>query len=167
MQYFLLLLFCLCLPLSAAASLVSPDGPADKVIVEKAKRRLLLLKKGEIIRVYKIALGPHPIGHKVQEGDGRTPEGKYVISGRNPKSAYHLSLRISYPNAQDKAYAAKLGVSPGGDIMIHGLPNMISKVKAAKLLRKDWTAGCLAVTDEEIEEIWKLVPDGTEIELKA
>ncbi|MBP3345408.1 MAG: L,D-transpeptidase family protein [Alphaproteobacteria bacterium] len=142
-----------------------PEEPADKILVQKSERKLYLLKNGEVLRSYHIGLGPNPVGHKTQEGDGKTPEGKYKINGRNPKSAYHLSLRVSYPNAEDKANAAKRGVSPGGDIMIHGLPNALSKLRAEKLLKKDWTAGCIAVSDKEIEEIWRMVPNGTEIEI--
>lgn len=142
-----------------------PEEPADKILVQKSERKLYLLKNGEVLRSYHIGLGPNPVGHKTQEGDGKTPEGKYKINGRNPKSAYHLSLRVSYPNAEDKANAAKRGVSPGGDIMIHGLPNALSKLRAEKLLKKGWTAGCIAVSDKEIEEIWRMVPNGTEIEI--
>lgn len=165
MSFFRFLAVFMFLAASAFGRLFLPEEPADKVLVQKAERKLYLLKKGEVLRSYHIGLGPNPVGHKTQEGDGKTPEGKYKISGRNPKSAYHLSLRISYPNAKDKAQAAKRGVSPGGDIMIHGLPNLLSKLRAEKLLKKDWTAGCIAVSDKEIEEIWRMVPNGTEIEI--
>lgn len=165
MSFFRFLAVFMFLAAPAFGRLFLPEEPADKVLVQKAERKLYLLKKGEVLRSYHIGLGPNPIGHKTQEGDGKTPEGKYKISGRNPKSAYHLSLRVSYPNAKDKAQAAKRGVSPGGDIMIHGLPNLLSKLRAEKLLKKDWTAGCIAVSDEEIEEIWRMVPNGTEIEI--
>jgi len=109
-----------------------------------------------ILRQYRIALGRDPIGHKQCEGDGRTPEGRYTIDRRNPKSKYHLSLHISYPNADDVARAQAAAVEPGGDIMIHGL-------KDGELRDGDWTQGCIAVTNEEMEEIWGLVPDGTVI----
>lgn len=137
---------------------------ADSIVVNKAERKLYLKKGNDIIREYKIALGPQPVGHKQQEGDGKTPEGKYKISGRNPQSAYHLSLRISYPNEADKKQAAQRGVSAGDDIMIHGYPNLAPNVVFNKIHENyDWTAGCIAVTDDEIEEIWHLVPDNTPI----
>lgn len=138
---------------------------ADRVVVHKAERELLLVAEGKILKRYRIALGGHPRGHKTQEGDRRTPEGVYRIAGRNPRSAYHLSLRISYPNEEDRTQAARRGVSPGGDIMIHGLPNGFGWI--GRLHRwADWTAGCIAVTDSEIEEIWRSVPDGTPVEIK-
>ncbi|MCU1235990.1 MAG: ErfK/YbiS/YcfS/YnhG [Candidatus Solibacter sp.] len=129
---------------------------ASLIVVHKGRREMLLLRGESILRQYSIALGPNPTGHKVQEGDGRTPEGRYTIDYRNPKSKYHLSLHISYPNAGDIACAREAGVSPGGDIMIHGL-------KGATPTPGDWTQGCIAVTNEEMEEIWSLVPDGTPI----
>lgn len=139
----------------------------DNILVEKKARRLYLRQGSKIVRIYKIALGPEPEGHKEKEGDGRTPEGKYVISGRNPHSAYHLSLRISYPNAEDKRRAARNKMSPGGDIMIHGFPNHAPDFFFDVIHKyKDWTAGCIAVTDTEIEEIWKLTPDNTPIEIR-
>jgi len=124
--------------------------------VNKSRRELLLLRGNVILRQYRIALGRDPIGHKQCEGDGRTPEGRYTIDRRNPKSKYHLSLHISYPNADDVARAQAAAVEPGGDIMIHGL-------KDGELRDGDWTQGCIAVTNEEMEEIWGLVPDGTVI----
>ncbi|MEI2779728.1 MAG: L,D-transpeptidase family protein [Candidatus Competibacter sp.] len=127
--------------------------------MHKAERELLLVAGEKTLKRYRIALGGHPQGHKTQEGDRRTPEGVYRIAGRNPRSAYHLSLRISYPNEDDRIQAASRGVSPGGDIMIHGLPNGFGWI--GRLHRwADWTAGCIAVTDSEIEEIWRSVPDG-------
>ncbi len=160
----LLATFFAALPLVAAAAL-SPAVQADQVVIRKAKRELLLLSKGKEIRRYKIALGANAIGHKVKRGDGRTPEGSYTISGRNERSAFHRSLRISYPNDQDRALARKLGVDPGGDIMIHGLPNGQGWIGQAHRLQ-DWTQGCIAVTDEEIEEIWRLVPNGTPVRIE-
>ncbi len=139
--------------------------PADRVLVEKQGRRLTLLSKGEVIKSYKIALGKNPVGPKERLGDNKTPEGIYVIDSRNGKSAYHLSLHISYPNEQDRKRAKKLGVSPGGDIMIHGLKNGFSWVGASHV-DVDWTNGCIAVTDQEMEEIYRLVPNGTVIEIR-
>lgn len=137
---------------------------ADAIIIKKAARTLTLLKGGTPLKNYSVALGFEPSGHKQQEGDGRTPEGSYSISGRNPRSQFHLSLRISYPNRADRERAAKRGVSAGSDIMIHGLPNGAGAIGAAHLLR-DWTAGCIAVTSEEIEEIYASVANGTPVEI--
>ena len=139
--------------------------PADKVLIEKKERRLTLLLKGEVIKSYKIALGGNPVGPKERQGDNKTPEGTYFIESRNGNSDYHLSLRISYPNEKDKMRAKELGVSPGGDIMIHGIKNGLGWVGALHA-GIDWTQGCIAVTDEEMEEIYKLVPNGTIVEIR-
>jgi murein L,D-transpeptidase YafK len=136
--------------------------PADKVLIEKKERRLTLLSKGEVIKTYKIALGGDPVGPKVMQGDNKTPEGVYTIDSRNSNSEYHLSLHISYPNEIDKKRAKKLGVSPGGDIMIHGIKNGLGWVGASHA-KFDWTKGCIAVTDEEMQEIYRLVPNGTTV----
>jgi len=137
---------------------------ADRVVVHKKERTLELFKNGSSIRKYKVALGAEPVGPKTQEGDHKTPEGIYVIDRRNERSKFYRALHISYPNADDKSRAEKLGVSPGGDIMIHGLPNGFGWLAASHRVR-DWTDGCIAVTDKEMDEIWKLVPDGTSIEI--
>ena len=130
----------------------------------KEKRLLLLMKEGEILKAYRISLGKQPVGHKKCVGDQRTPEGKYVLDARNPDSRFYKSLHISYPNLSDIRSAKQRGVSPGGDIMIHGLPNESGGI--GPLHRKiDWTDGCIAVTNTEIEEIWRLVPNGTPIEI--
>lgn len=139
------------------------ERPVDRIVVEKALRRMDLLSNGEVVRSYEIALGFAPDGDKQEEGDGRTPEGEYVIEGRNPSSAYHLSLKVSHPDASDRAAAAALGVSPGGDIFIHGAPNWWFLLGQPP---GDWTRGCIAVTKDEIDEIWRLVPDGTPIEIR-
>ena len=139
--------------------------PADKVLIEKKERRLTLLSKGEVIKTYKIALGGNPVGPKERQGDNKTPEGTYIIDSRNRDSGYHLSLHISYPNEKDKMRAKELGVSPGGDIMIHGIKNGLTWVGASHA-EVDWTKGCIAVTDEEMEEIYKLVPNGTIAEIR-
>ena len=128
---------------------------ADEIRVDKSERRMELLRDGKVIKVYRILLGDAPIGHKRQQGDERTPEGRYSISFRNDKSRFHLSLRISYPNAADRAQAQARGVDPGGDIMIHG--------KTPPGYSRDWTDGCIALTDQQIEEVWRLVPVGTPI----
>jgi murein L,D-transpeptidase YafK len=150
-----------------AVSLGEPASSAetaDQVIVNTSKRELLLLRNGKLLRSYKIALGRNPVGPKQRQGDGKTPEGAYTISGRNTSSAYYKSLRISYPNASDRERAHRQGAKPGGDIMIHGLPNGRGYIGAAHRLI-DWTDGCIAVTDAEIDEIWRLVPDGTPVQI--
>jgi murein L,D-transpeptidase YafK len=140
-------------------------GPADKILIEKKERRLTLFSKGEVLKTYKIALGGNPNGPKERQGDNKTPEGTYIIDSRNKDSRYHLSLHISYPNEKDKKRAKELGVSPGVDIMIHGIKNSFSWVGDFHK-EVDWTKGCIAVTDEEIEEIEKLVPNGTIVEIR-
>ena len=139
--------------------------PADKILIEKKERRLTLLSRGERLRTYKIALGENPVGPKERQGDNKTPEGIYVIDSRNRDSGYHLSLHISYPNEKDKKRAKELGVYPGGNIMIHGIKNGLSWVGDFHA-EVDWTKGCIAVTDEEIEEIDRLVPNGTIVEIR-
>ncbi|MBI5741393.1 MAG: L,D-transpeptidase family protein [Nitrospirae bacterium] len=141
------------------------NGPADTILIEKKERRLTLISKGKALRTYKIALGENPNGPKETQGDNKTPEGTYFIDSRNRDSRYHLSLHISYPNEKDKKRAKELGVSPGGDIMIHGIKNGFSWVGDSHA-KVDWTKGCIAVTDEEIEEIEKLAPDGTIVEIR-
>ncbi len=138
--------------------------PADKVLIEKQARRLTLLSKGEVIKTYNIALGGNPVGPKERQGDNKTPEGIYVIDLRNGNSGYHLSLHISYPNEQDRMRARELGVSPGGDVVIHGIKNGFSPLGASHA-ESDWTQGCIAVTNQEMEEIYKLVPNGTLVEI--
>ena len=140
-------------------------GSVDRILIEKGTRRLMLISRGEVLKSYKIALGGNPIGPKERQGDNKTPEGTYVIDGRNRDSRFHLSLHISYPNERDKNRAKVLGVSPGGDIMIHGIKNGFSWVGDAHT-GVDWTKGCIAVTDEEIEEIDKLAPNGTIVEIR-
>lgn len=130
---------------------------ASRIVVHKSRREMLLLRGESVLRSYRVALGPNPLGHKEREGDGRTPEGHYRIDRRNPRSRYHLALHISYPNEADVARARALGVSPGGDIMIHGLKDGRGE--------GDWTQGCIAVRNEEMEEIWDLVPEGTAVEI--
>ncbi len=134
------------------------DGPeVTHVLVNKGERRMHLFHHDKVLESYDIGLGFAPIGHKSVEGDGRTPEGQYWIDRRNPNSAYHLSIGISYPNAADRAAAAALGKSPGGDIFIHGTP------KAFRRAPPDWSAGCITVKNREIEQIYAMVRDGTPI----
>lgn len=140
---------------------------AAEVWVYKSERRLDLLDaKGNPIRSYQVSLGKNPIGNKIKEGDGRTPEGKYIIDARNEKSEFFLSLRLSYPNSADRTKAKKNGISPGGNIFIHGLPNGKSWMFWKYNKKRDWTNGCIAVDNDEIKEIWRLVPDGTPIIIK-
>lgn len=135
---------------------------ADFVRVDKSDRTLTLYREGKLLREYTgIALGDAPEGHKRFEGDERTPEGRYTIDTRNPASAYHLSLRVSYPNDADRAFAEGQGQSPGGDIFIHGQPNN----SPLDRLPGDWTDGCIAVSDAEMDELWGAIADGTPIEI--
>ncbi len=149
----------------APAAPLAEGAKADMIVVAKAERTLTLMRKGAPLKSYRVALGGDPVGPKRQQGDRRTPEGKYRIDYRNPKSRFHLSLHISYPSRQDRRAAKKRGVSPGGDIMIHGLPNGYGWIGIAHRV-VDWTDGCIALTDEEIEELWRAVPNGTPIEIK-
>ncbi|MFA7429168.1 MAG: L,D-transpeptidase family protein [Rhodospirillaceae bacterium] len=157
---------------SAATASPTPAPPvvavqADYVLVEKAARRMTLWRNREVIGQYTIRLGLNPVGTKQQEGDKRTPEGMYWIIGRNPDSRFHRSLAISYPEPWDRVRASQRGVNPGGDIVIHGLPKGVDHAKALAIHRDgDWTDGCIAVTNSEIEELWSRIPDGTPIEIK-
>lgn len=137
---------------------------ADLIVVIKSKRVMFLFSEGKIIKAYKIALGKNPAGKKTVQGDGKTPEGRYLIIDRNPNSNFYKSLKISYPNPSDIERANQLGMPPGGDIMIHGLSKNIQYLGKYHIL-EDWTEGCIAVTNEEIDEIWEIVQDGTPIEI--
>jgi murein L,D-transpeptidase YafK len=148
----------------AAGRPVTPQK-ADSVLILKKDHMMELLAGGKVIRTYKVSLGRGGLAPKEREGDGRTPEGHYIIDARNAASAYHRALHISYPNAEDRQRAAKLGVPPGGEIMIHGLPNGVSWLGSSHRLY-DWTLGCIAVTDPEIDEIWTMVPVGTPVEIR-
>jgi murein L,D-transpeptidase YafK len=139
---------------------------ADKVVVKKSERKMQLIQGGEVVREYKIALGDRPRGHKMQEGDERTPEGDYILDWRNPNSRFHKSIHVSYPNSRDIRFARFLGQSPGGMIMIHGQPNHIRSAKIkAEYQRRDWTDGCIAVQNHEMDEIWRTVRNGTPIKI--
>jgi len=136
-------------------------GPeVTHVVVDKADRRMYLLHHDEVLKDYKVGLGFAPEGHKQFEGDGKTPEGTYLIDRRNPNSEFHLSIGISYPNEADREFASSQGKSPGGDIFIHGRPK---KYRDGK---RDWTAGCIAVTDRQMEDIYAMVRDGTPITIR-
>lgn len=147
------------------ANALATDFPvADRVLVEKGKRKLYLLRNGEIFRTFDIALGIEPIGHKHKEGDNRTPEGHYWLDLRNDRSDYFLSIRISYPNAEDRREAKREGVDPGGQIMIHGQPN--TPTYSAGYYRKtDWTNGCIALSNSDMIDIWLMTPKRVPIDI--
>jgi murein L,D-transpeptidase YafK len=138
---------------------------ADRVVVVKKARTLELLSQGKVIKTYKVALGGDPEGPKTKQGDHKTPEGTYVLDFRNAHSQFYKAIHISYPSDHDRALARRSGVSPGGDVFLHGLPSGFGVIGAAHRL-KDWTDACIAVTNKEIDEIWKAVPDGTQIEIR-
>ena len=140
----------------------SDEGAADEIVVRKSERKLYLLRAGEVVRSYDIALGRSPEGHKQREGDLRTPEGTYLIDWRKTDSEFYLALHISYPNEQDRRAARRRGVDPGGMIMIHGLPNEL-KYPRRDYLRSDWTDGCIAVSNAAMIDLWLSVPDQTPI----
>lgn len=144
------------------------QGPrADLVVVEKSKHKMYLFEDGEVLKAYDISLGQNPIGHKRQRGDMRTPEGRYIIDYKNNNSKFYRSLNISYPNEFDIAQARHRGVDPGDDIVIHGLPNGVSdNSPAAQEIPKNWTEGCIAVRNFEMDEIWSLIDVDTPIEIR-
>jgi len=142
-----------------------PDAVADRIVVDKTHHIMTLYSHEQPLRSYAVALGRGGLDIKTREGDNRTPEGQYRIDGRNPRSAFHLSLHISYPEARDVAKAAAHGENPGGDIMIHGIRNGLGWIGTSHRWL-DWTAGCIAVTNREVEEIWRVVVDGTPIEIR-
>lgn len=149
----------------AASAPAAPLGKADRILILKAERKLTLYHAGRPLKTYLVALGGSPEGDKQCEGDSRTPEGTYRIDLKNRASRFHRSLRVSYPDATDRAEARKRGCSPGGDIFIHGLGKDFAFL--GKLHRaRDWTLGCVAVTNEEIEEIWAAVDVGTVVEIR-
>jgi murein L,D-transpeptidase YafK len=162
---FTALAFALLSAAMAAQSATQALPHADRVVVLKKARTLELLRTGKVIKTYKVALGGDPVGPKTRQGDHKTPEGVYVLDFRNAHSQFYKSIHISYPSERDREVARQKGVSPGGDVFVHGLPNGFGAVGAAHRL-KDWTDGCIAVTDQEIDEIWKAVPDGIPIEIK-
>ena len=149
----------------ANAAIPADTRPADRILIEKSARTLTLLRDGKVLKTYKVALGGQPIGAKDRQGDHKTPEGKYFVDEKKPPSRFYLALHLSYPSDADKEKARRLGVSPGGDVEIHGLGKAYGWVGSAHTLH-DWTDGCIAVTNEEIEEIFKLVPIGTPVEIR-
>jgi murein L,D-transpeptidase YafK len=164
----------LVLAATAAAVVTWADAPAqplpasaqaDLLVVEKRRRQLIAYSQGRVLRTYRVSLGTVPVGPKIRQGDGRTPEGRYVIDRHNPRSGFHRALRVAYPSAAESGRARAGGYDPGGDIMVHGLKNGLGWVGRAHRF-VDWTVGCVAVTNPEIEELYRIVPDGTPIEIK-
>jgi lipoprotein-anchoring transpeptidase ErfK/SrfK len=152
-------------PLPSMRVKLGPPAAADSIVVYKRERTLVLFNRGVPVRSYFVALGSQPVGDKVKVGDQRTPEGLFYINAHNPASKFHLALRISYPSDAHRARAAALGVDPGGDIMIHGLSKEYAEA-GTNHLQNDWTNGCVALSNKEIEEIWHAVPDGTPVQIK-
>lgn len=150
--------------LSACAPPV-PERNVDLVVVEKSKNQMHLMKKGKAVRTYHVALGGNPVGHKVQEGDMRTPEGRYLLNFKNTKSKFYKSINIDYPNDRDIARARARGVDPGDDIVLHGFPNELGNVRGP-VEPLNWTEGCIAVRNDEMDEIWELVALDTPIEIR-
>jgi murein L,D-transpeptidase YafK len=144
----------------------APAGPVDRIYVDKSEHWMAVYHAGQIIREFRVALGRGGLRPKQHAGDGRVPEGVYAISAHNPDSAYHLSLRISYPSPDDELGARERRMNPGGDIMIHGLPNGRGWIGSMHR-RADWTDGCLAVTDAEMDWLYRAVPDGTPVVIVA
>ena len=160
-----MLIFLAVVPAAALSTAAPPAQVVDRIVVKKADHTLSLLSHGHIIKTYHVSLGPNPVGPKQKQGDGKTPEGTYVIDSRNAASKFHLSLHVSYPNAADRARAKAAGVDPGRDIMIHGLGRGLGWMGPLQRTR-DWTAGCIAVTNAEIEEIWARVKVGTVVDIR-
>lgn len=165
-----LLLAALVVVIAAAIYAMFPPGApptalADKVVVLKHEHQMILMRNGTALKTYKVSVGRSPIGPKTRSGDHRTPEGTYALDWRNPKSKFHLSLHISYPNARDIENARREGVQAGGDIMIHGIQNGLGWIGRFHRF-VDWTDGCIAVTNAEMDQIWRSVPDGTLIEIR-
>lgn len=152
-------------PVSSPPITVAAPPALLRIEIYKASRSLQLWRGAQLLQSVGIALGQQPIGHKTCEGDSRTPEGVYTVTERKADSRFHLALRLSYPNTDDRLRAARLGCNPGGDIMIHGLPNGRGYMGSAHR-QEDWTEGCAAVTNEEMDRLWALVPAGTRVEIR-
>ena len=145
-------------------SAVPPQLLADRVVVRKSERKMYLMHADTVLRSYRVALGLNPVGPKVQEGDSRTPEGHYMLTRRNPRSEYFLSIQVSYPNDRDMQRARRNRLTPGGAIMIHGLPNELRR-EPSYYEKRDWTDGCIAVSDSDMLEIWLMTPPDTPIDI--
>ena len=160
-----ILLLCMALASSLLVEAQTQPLAIDKIVVEKSGHIMKTYKLGRLVASYKIALGSKPIGHKQQAGDGKTPEGIYYIANKNPHSKFHKSLLVSYPNPTDLQHARKLGVAAGGDIMIHGVGKSFAWL--GRLHRfKDWTQGCIAVSNAEIDDLYAATPLGTMVEIR-
>jgi len=165
------MMFALILSIILGTSLSAPQAgtaqavpKSDRVVVKKSRRELLLLNNSRVIYVFPIALGDEPEGDKLEEGDWRTPEGRYIIDWRNPDSRFYKSLHISYPNARDRQESTSAGVDPGGMIMIHGHP-LDAGHHPEKYIGRDWTDGCIALENEDMDIVWSSVDDGTPIDI--
>lgn len=161
MLYFLLII----LNIVSFNSFAANSNTPDQIIVLKSDRVLLTVKGNKILKEYPIALGKNPIGDKIQQGDDKTPEGRYQISGKNGQSKFHLNLGISYPSALDRKQAKQLGVSPGGDIVLHGLPNRAPALLHKEIMANNWTNGCIALANKHIQELFRIVRVGTPIHI--
>jgi murein L,D-transpeptidase YafK len=161
MSCLLTLVFALC---AHAEGTASAPALADRVVIRKAERLLLLERNGRILREYPVSLGQNPFGHKQRRGDKRTPEGSYVVTQRRSESRFYKALLISYPNRNDIKTALEKGYDPGGMIMIHGMPEA-ARGDEEDYIQRDWTDGCIAVTNEAIDQIWSLVRDGTPVDI--
>lgn len=167
-------LFLLCAQqpsLAASSKQHSPDsssasslGKIDLVVVTKSKAKMVLMRNGKVMRQYRIAMGDRPKGHKLKEGDQRTPEGRYILDYKKSDSAYYRAIHISYPNDEDKLRAKALGISPGGQIMIHG-QNPNSSLTPEEAQKFNWTDGCIAITNRQMDELWGSIEPGTPIEI--
>ncbi|QBF84336.1 hypothetical protein EXU30_17910 [Shewanella maritima] len=163
----MLRLFCvtLCVLVSLSSSFAHAlSGKADLVIVKKSESSMQILRQGKVLKTYHIAMGDAPQGHKLTEGDQRTPQGRYILDYKKSDSAFYRSIHISYPNEEDKLRAKALGISPGGLIMIHG-ENPKSKLPPLEQQKYNWTNGCIAVTNKEMDELWQVIDPGTPIEI--
>ncbi len=160
-----LLLVASLVQVSAPTGTVAPHEKVDLIVVEKAAHAMTLMSKGNALKTYRVALSTVPLGAKERVGDHKVPEGKYTIDEKKPASRFHLYLHVSYPNAADRARAKKLGVDPGGEIEIHELEKKYAWLGSMHR-EKDWTDGCIAVTNAEIEEIYPLVAVGTAVEIR-
>jgi murein L,D-transpeptidase YafK len=164
-SFMIAMLILLTFPQAGLPARKTPEQVVDRILILKSERTMRLYSHDKLVKEYKVALGGNPVGPKQQQGDRKTPEGSYTINLRNQHSQFHLSLRVSYPNAQDREWARLHHVDPGGAIMIHGLPAASADL-GEEHRKTDWTDGCIAVTNAEIEEIWAMVPLGAKVEIK-
>jgi len=164
-RFLLVLTFACLVACGTTKTAAPPSETVSRIIIEKSAHTRTLMHGDEVVKSYKVALSREPVGAKERQGDHKVPEGDYVIDAKKPNSRFHMALHISYPNASDSARAHSLGVNPGGDVEIHGVESAFSWLGGLQR-HVDWTDGCIAVSDSEIEEIWPLVPVGTPIEIR-